>query len=98
MVVRTRNPLLAVLLLIAGVALMGVAFIVGAVLLAVFLGAGAVLVLVVWLRAQLLGGFPRRHKSRQTAGSSARESDVIEGEYQVRPGRNRDDSGERRRR
>lgn len=96
MVVRTSNPLLAVLLLIAGVALMGVAFIVGAVLLAVFLGAGAVLVLVVWLRAQLLGGFPRRRKSRQDAGSSARENDVIEGEFQVRPGRNRDDSGERR--
>ena len=47
MIVQTAHPLLRLLVMLAGLALVGVAFIVGAVLVAVFLGAAMVMVVIV---------------------------------------------------
>lgn len=98
MVVQTAQPLLRLLLMLAGLALVGVAFIVGAVLFAVFLGAAMILVVLVWLRAQLLGGLRGRRSGDRQARGGAGSQDVIEGEYQVRAERRDRDSDERRRR
>lgn len=88
---RTTNPFLQLLLVLAGLAVMGVALVFGAVLLVLLLGAGAMVALVVWIRLWLLrgpGGGPRRPgggtRAPGAGAPAGEERGVIEGEFRVR--------------
>ncbi|WP_290652064.1 hypothetical protein [Aquisalimonas sp.] len=84
---RTSNPLLQVILLIFGVVFIGAAFFLGALLLAVFLGLGVIVAVILWIRFRLLQGLRWRGpgKSAPPPESHANHrSTVIEGEYEIR--------------
>ena len=81
---RSTNPFVHVLLVLGGLAILGAALIFGAVLLAVLLGVGAILAVVLWVRFWLMRGLSRARADRTTpppGQARKRPHTIIEGEF-----------------
>lgn len=84
---RTSNPLLQIILLMFSVVLIGAAFFLGALLLAVLLGLGVIVGVVLWIRFRLLQGLGWRGRgksARRPEAHASHRSTIIEGEYEIR--------------
>lgn len=81
---RTTNPFMHILLVLGGVAVLGAALIFGAVLLAILLGIGVILAVVLWVRFWLMRGLSRTRAGTTTPPPEQgrkRQHTVIEGEF-----------------